>query len=391
MIASALSTPASGSATGAARKGAADAGASGEDRFEQLMNPARSDGSRADAGPRAAEPRGASARASSRAEAPVSARDDGIDAEATEATERTVDGTAEAALPDQLFAMIGGWRDAAVPAPGSAAPPTGPGHGATGLLAPATPSLLLPGMVDGAAAATPLDDAAIPAPPTTATASGAATGPVPGLAMPTLPAADTAVAGAAAEAVDFAAMLEPSLDTATPDALPDFEPGERTLPPGATAPATTTTRAATAISQPALAFPTDPDAGFDDAFGARIGWLAEQRIGRAEIRLNPETLGTIDVRLQIDGNRVTAEFHSANADVRQALESSVGRLRDMLDQHGLQLAHSNVGHGGNEAARDGQGNADRGSDTARGPGEGNDPIERPARFTHTRGLLDEYA
>ena len=59
MIASALSTPASGSATGAARKGAADAGASGEDRFEQLMNPARSDGSRADAGPRAAEPRGA--------------------------------------------------------------------------------------------------------------------------------------------------------------------------------------------------------------------------------------------------------------------------------------------------------------------------------------------
>ena len=99
-------------------------------------------------------------------------------------------------------------------------------------------------------------------------------------------------------------------------------------------------------------------------------------------------LGAIDVRLQIDGTRVSAEFQSAHADVRHALENSVGRLRDMLGQQGLQLAHSDVGQGrGGEAGnRSGQSRTDGFADTDPGL------FERPALpALRARGLLDEYA
>ncbi|MGH8073573.1 MAG: flagellar hook-length control protein FliK, partial [Lysobacter sp.] len=94
------------------------------------------------------------------------------------------------------------------------------------------------------------------------------------------------------------------------------------------------------------------------------------------------------IRLQIDGNRISAEFQSANADVRHALENSVGRLRDMLGQQGMQLAHSDVGQGRGE--REARGGGDVHRDDAAGPGldRSDTANTRPVRV---RGLLDEYA
>lgn len=83
--------------------------------------------------------------------------------------------------------------------------------------------------------------------------------------------------------------------------------------------------------------------GFDDAVGARVGWLADQKIGHAHIRITPHDMGTIEVRLQIDGDRVHASFNSAHAEVRQALEAGLGRLREMLSEQGLDLAQADVG------------------------------------------------
>src|SRR5690606_26792205 len=62
---------------------------------------------------------------------------------------------------------------------------------------------------------------------------------------------------------------------------------------------------------------------FDEAIGARIGWLAEQKIGHAHIRVTPNDLGPVEVRLQLEGDRVHASFTSAHADVRHALENSL--------------------------------------------------------------------
>jgi flagellar hook-length control protein FliK len=135
-----------------------------------------------------------------------------------------------------------------------------------------------------------------------------------------------------------------------------------------------------------ISVPADPQTGFDDGFGARLVWMAEQRLGHAEIRLNPEHLGPIEVRVQMDGTQVNAEFQSSHAGVRQAIEASLPRLREMLGQQGLQLGQTDVGqrhaNPGQPARRDG--------DT---PSTGSSPVttQMPARQLRTRGLLDEYA
>ncbi len=125
---------------------------------------------------------------------------------------------------------------------------------------------------------------------------------------------------------------------------------------------------------------------FDDAIGARVSWLAEQKIGHAQIRITPHDLGQVDIKLQLDGDRVHASFNSAHADVRQALESSLPRLREMLGEQGLQLAHADVGQQSQQQAgpRDGNaGNAD-------GPGTA-DTAPNPTPTLRLRGLLDAYA
>lgn len=153
------------------------------------------------------------------------------------------------------------------------------------------------------------------------------------------------------------------------------------------APAAASVRAGALPPTAPLALPADPGAGFDDSFGVRIAWMAGQRIGHAQIRLNPEHVGPIDVRVQLDGNRVSAEFHSAHAEVRQAIETSLPRLREMLGQHGLQLGQADIGQ--RQSDRRGEPMLGHGHDPAREAEL--DPRMTASPIRSARGLLDEYA
>lgn len=147
--------------------------------------------------------------------------------------------------------------------------------------------------------------------------------------------------------------------------------------------------ALTAIEAPT---PTpDLDSGdFDDAIGARVGWLADQKIGHAHIRISPDHMGQIEVKLQMDGDRVHASFTAANADVRHALESSLPRLREMLGEQGLQLSHADVGQQSTPQQDSDKGEA--GSGLASGSQlEGTDLPVTSSHNLRMRGLLDAYA
>lgn len=229
---------------------------------------------------------------------------------------------------------------------------------------------------------------------------GAAAHGATGLPLPIAmqAAANTAAAAAAPAAPEgdpsvFAAMTAmAAANDGGSDAGPDLAAISDT--PAPTVATTTAASPASAVRTAAAVAPQAPvamDANFDDAFGSRIAWMAEQRVGHAEIRVSPDHLGTIDVRLQLDGTRVNAEFHSAQADVRHALESSLPRLREMLGQSGLQLGQADVGQrqNGQPSPSNGQagstaqsGGNERNADSGWTPG----PAPRASR-----GLLDEYA
>ncbi|MEA5668388.1 flagellar hook-length control protein FliK [Stenotrophomonas sp. MH1] len=125
---------------------------------------------------------------------------------------------------------------------------------------------------------------------------------------------------------------------------------------------------------------------FDDAIGARVSWLAEQKIGHAQIRITPHDLGQVDVKLQLDGDRVHASFTSAHSEVRQALENSLPRLREMLGEQGLQLAHADVG----QQSPQQEGQHGSGDDLGHAQDSTDLPAARPQTL-RLRGLLDAYA
>lgn len=133
------------------------------------------------------------------------------------------------------------------------------------------------------------------------------------------------------------------------------------------------------------------DDGFDQAIGARLGWLADQKIGHAHIRVSPDDMGPVDVRLQLNGDKVHASFSSPHVDVRQALESSLPRLRELLGEQGFQLAHADVGHqspGGEGNAPGQPGGSGIIGDGEPTPGEAS---VSSAQLIRQRGLLDAYA
>lgn len=266
------------------------------------------------------------------------------------------------ALPGQLLAML----STLAPSTAASSEPAAVTTSGAGT-ASALPTLTLP----TAASTGPVRaDGMLAAPPTT------------GATNPT----DTAAA--------LAAVLPQAAETAAAagtkgDTVSGFDALLREAPEASafTSPATASTVAPRTAAVPQLApvaLPADPQAGFDDAFGSRIVWMAEQRLGHADIRVTPDHLGTIDVRLQLDGAKVSAEFYSQQPEVRQALEASFGRLRDLLGQQGLQLAHADVGQ-----QRSGQGEANA---SEPGSAHADADVATPASVViRSRRLLDEIA
>lgn len=269
-----------------------------------------------------------------------------------------VAGSDTGSLPGQLLALLeGAWLK-----PSSPIDPA------------ATPAL---------PAAQPANPAAAVAIPTGITAAIADGKPVPdfaALALASQTAVPAAMADAGTGAVD--ASFADALATATTS---DTNGAVSAFPALATSPASAP--AARAMMAAPVSVPADPQAGFDDGFGARLVWMAEQRLGHAEIRLNPEHLGPIEVRIQVDGTQVSAEFQSGHAGVRQAIEASLPRLRDLLGQQGLQLGQADVGQrhaGSGQPAREG-------ADGHPAPASSGSAVSGMSTRLRSRGLLDEYA
>jgi flagellar hook-length control protein FliK len=154
---------------------------------------------------------------------------------------------------------------------------------------------------------------------------------------------------------------------------------------------------ATALSSlhPTLPARLDPHApGFTGVVAQQVAWQAETRIGRAEIRLEPEELGPMDITVELDGDEIRAEFTSRSAEVRSLLESQVPKLRELLAEQGFSLADAQVGqeraaYSDAQAQREGFGKPIATGDRAQ---EADTAAAAPVVATRMRlGLVDDYA
>lgn len=83
-------------------------------------------------------------------------------------------------------------------------------------------------------------------------------------------------------------------------------------------------------------------AGWGDALGQKVVWIAGQQQQVAELHLNPPNLGPMEVRLTIANDQVNAIFVSSQPAVRDAIEAAMPRLREMFADSGMTLGNAMV-------------------------------------------------
>jgi len=76
--------------------------------------------------------------------------------------------------------------------------------------------------------------------------------------------------------------------------------------------------------------------------GQHIVWQLNKALPSAEISLNPEHLGPMTVRIEMHQDQATVQFTSAHEEVRNALEASIPKLRELLQIQHLNLADVNI-------------------------------------------------
>ncbi|HRE15514.1 MAG TPA: flagellar hook-length control protein FliK [Rhodocyclaceae bacterium] len=85
------------------------------------------------------------------------------------------------------------------------------------------------------------------------------------------------------------------------------------------------------------------DARWATDFGQKVVWIARAEQQQAQINIHPAQLGPIQITINLDGDKASAMFASAHAEVRQAIETALPRLREMMAEAGINLGQANVG------------------------------------------------
>lgn len=143
---------------------------------------------------------------------------------------------------------------------------------------------------------------------------------------------------------------------------------------------------------------------FAQALSDRVGlWISGAAASgpmTAELRLNPAEMGPVHIRIELDGQNAMVDFAAANAQTREAIESSLPALSGALQEIGLSLSGGGVSdqNAGQAWAgqQDGKGRSGPPSGTNERIGTSDaiesDPARRPAPVASQRaGGLDLYA
>lgn len=75
---------------------------------------------------------------------------------------------------------------------------------------------------------------------------------------------------------------------------------------------------------------------------SRVVWMAREGVQQAQLRLNPANLGPVEVKLHMNNDQVNVSFVAQHAATRDALEQALPRLRESLQENGMNLTDADV-------------------------------------------------
>ncbi|MET1078184.1 MAG: flagellar hook-length control protein FliK [Pseudomonas sp.] len=150
---------------------------------------------------------------------------------------------------------------------------------------------------------------------------------------------------------------------------------------------------------PGLPVPMQQGA-WSEAVVDKVMWLSSQNLKSAEIQLDPAELGRLEVRISVNQEQTQVSFASPHAQVREALEGQMHRLRELFTQQGMNQLDVSVSD--QSLSRGWQGQGNEGGERRSGGGSGehgaaDEPVllgtseVRAAGPGSARGLVDYYA
>jgi flagellar hook-length control protein FliK len=74
----------------------------------------------------------------------------------------------------------------------------------------------------------------------------------------------------------------------------------------------------------------------------KVRWMINSRNITAEIKLDPPDLGGMNIKVNLSGDSASVSFVVQSQHARYALDQAVPRLREMLEEHGIELGQSSV-------------------------------------------------
>jgi flagellar hook-length control protein FliK len=127
-------------------------------------------------------------------------------------------------------------------------------------------------------------------------------------------------------------------------------------------PAAVTPSSGTSASQPTVATATVPYQVGSDAWHADVSshvlYFTQQDIQVAQLHLNPQHLGPLNIEIRVSGNEASVALSAAHEATRQALNDTLPQLHEMFSAHGVNLGSATVG---DQTSGSGQSQAGSGS------------------------------
>lgn len=84
------------------------------------------------------------------------------------------------------------------------------------------------------------------------------------------------------------------------------------------------------------------DPKWNQELGDQLIWMHKQDMPSAELRLNPEHLGPVLVKINMQNDQANITFTTQHLAVKEALEAAIPKLREMMNGQQLNLADVNV-------------------------------------------------
>lgn len=83
-------------------------------------------------------------------------------------------------------------------------------------------------------------------------------------------------------------------------------------------------------------------AAWTDELGGRLTWMTHRGLESGSLRVSPEHLGPVEVKISVQNGDASVWFGASHPDTRAALEQALPRLREMFATQGMTLTDSGV-------------------------------------------------